>query len=51
MRVWGEWGAKGAPGADDGQGLEGVCEPRVGQSLHLRSELQPGVSFSGTQQA
>lgn len=39
-----------APGADDGQGLERVCEPGVGQSLHLRSELQPGVSLSWAEQ-
>lgn len=40
-----------APGADDGQGFECVAEPRVGQSLHLCSELEPGVPFSGTQEA
>lgn len=40
----------GAPGADDGQGLECVREPGVGQSLHLRSELQPGVSLSWAEQ-
>mgnify|MGYP007124610429 CR=1 FL=1 len=39
-----------APGADDGQGLECVGEPGVGQSLHLRSELQPGVSLGGAEQ-
>lgn len=42
-------GSKVAPGADDGQGLERVGEPGVSQSLHLRSELEPGVSFSWAQ--
>lgn len=41
---------KAVPGADDGQGFEGVSEPGVRESLHLSSELQPGVSFSRTKQ-
>lgn len=39
-----------APGADYGQGLKRMREPGVGQGLHLRSELQPGVSLSWAQQ-
>lgn len=39
-----------APGADDGQGLERMREPGVGQGLHLCSELQPGVSLSRPKQ-
>lgn len=40
----------GAPGADDGQGLECVGEPRVSEGFHLCPELQPGVSFTGAEQ-
>lgn len=40
-----------APGADYRQRLECVREPGVGQSLHLCSELQPGVSLSWAEQA
>lgn len=39
-----------APGADDGQGLERVREPGVGERLHLCSELQPCVSLSWAEQ-
>lgn len=43
-------GNKATPGADDGERLECMGEPGICQSFHLGSELQPGVSFSRTQQ-
>lgn len=39
------------PGVDEVQGLQGVGQPEVGQSLQLSSELQPGLSFGSSYQA